>query len=362
MSETPLNDAAASETPTSETTQPQTTPRPTRSIPWMWIFTLALAALLLYLAFRGVDWGELLAIVQQGRLESLILAGLVMIVSYFLRSLRWRVLVNAEGGVPVAATFWGVWVGYMGNYFLPARAGEFLRSVMVARRVRLQFGFVLATTLTERIMDAGALVLIVLATISALPEIPAWLETGAQTMALLAVVGILGLMIAPHLEGLIRRILAWLPLPGRVGALLDDFTARFLLGIRALQNPGRAAIFLTMTVVVWGVDVVFAQQIAAAFGLALTVPQILLLIAALGLSSAAPSTPGYLGIYQFVSVAILTPFGYSEAQALVFIIALQAVTYILVVIFGLLGLWQLGTPGVRVGELLRQRTAATTDG
>jgi glycosyltransferase 2 family protein len=72
------------------------------------------------------------------------------------------------------------------------------------------------------------------------------------------------------------------------------------------------------------------------------------LIAALGLSSAAPSTPGYVGIYQFVAVTVLAPFGFARDEALAFILATQAVNvYAVVIVWGTLGLWSLGVRSLR---------------
>ena len=51
---------------------------------------------------------------------------------------------------------------------------------------------------------------------------------------------------------------------------------------------------------------------AAALGFDMPLRVAFLLIAALGLGSALPSTPGYVGIYQFVAVTVLTPFGFSR--------------------------------------------------
>ena len=39
----------------------------------------------------------------------------------------------------------------------------------------------------------------------------------------------------------------------------------------------------------------------------------------MGLASALPSTPGYVGIYQFVAVSVLTPFGFSRTDAIAYI-------------------------------------------
>ena len=50
----------------------------------------------------------------------------------------------------------------------------------------------------------------------------------------------------------------------------------------------------------------------------------MLLLTGMGLGSALPSTPGYVGIYQFVAVTVLTPFGISRDAALAYILVAQA--------------------------------------
>ncbi len=73
----------------------------------------------------------------------------------------------------------------------------------------------------------------------------------------------------------------------------------------------------------------------------LNLGQALILLAALGLSSAIPSTPGYVGVYQFVAVTILVPFGFLRSEALAYILISQVVGYLQYGFWGLLGLWQI---------------------
>ena len=49
--------------------------------------------------------------------------------------------------------------GYLGNNFLPARAGELVRTFLISRRSSLSKTYVLTTALSERLMDVIALVL-----------------------------------------------------------------------------------------------------------------------------------------------------------------------------------------------------------
>ncbi len=61
----------------------------------------------------------------------------------------------------------------------------------------------------------------------------------------------------------------------------------------------------------------------------------MLLLAGMGLGSALPSAPGYVGVYQFVAVEVLTPFGFTRDQALAFILVTQAAGYAVVLTWGL---------------------------
>jgi hypothetical protein len=103
--------------------------------------------------------------------------------------------------------------------------------------------------------------------------------------------------------------------------------------------------FALLTPVIWLADSVAFLLVGQAFGLHLALAQALVLIAALGLASAAPSTPGYVGIYQFVAVTVLAPFGFGRDDALAFILAAQAVIYLVVLVWGAIGLWVLGVRG-----------------
>jgi glycosyltransferase 2 family protein len=321
------------------------------------VIAIALAGVLLYLAFRGVDWAAMLHRLAQGQLDILALAFLTFTVSYCIRALRWRLLLSADRRIAPITVFWGIVVGYLGNNFLPARAGELIRSALLARKTGLSVSFVLATALVERVLDVVALVLIGFAAVATLAaDVPAWLVAATRVMAVLAVAGLAVFVAIPRLERPLQRLLTRLLGERELTAKLSTLLTQFLLGMRAFQHRSRGAGFAALTVVIWLGDSLALILVARAFDLTLTLPEALLLIAALGLASAAPSTPGYVGIYQFVAVTVLAPFGFSRDAALAYIIAAQAVIYAVVIVWGALGLWALG---FRRGEAASAVTHAT---
>src|SRR5207237_10543144 len=124
-------------------------------------------------------------------------------------------------------------------------------------------------------------------------------------------------------------------------AQVDGLVGKFLLGLRSFQDPGRAARFLGLTAVIWVIDTTAAVVCARSLDMTLQPAQAALLIAALGLSSAAPSTAGFVGVYQFVTVSVLALFGIGQGAALAFILVFQGLMYVVTIVWGLPGLWRL---------------------
>jgi glycosyltransferase 2 family protein len=213
--------------------------------------------------------------------------------------------------------------------------------VLIGQRGGVSKSFALATALTERLMDAILLVLICAVALLTLGSLPDWMGPTLRLMAAAGTVGAVGILLAPRLGGLSQAVIAKLPLREGLRAKLAKGAASFLLGAAALQHWGRMGLFLLFSSAIWTLDMLTALQTARAFELDLSPALALVLLAALGLSSALPSTPGYVGVYQFVAVSVLTPFGFSQSQALVYILAYQGINYAVICVWGLLGLYRL---------------------
>lgn len=308
---------------------------------WYLVVTLIFSTILLFFAFRGVDWTQMLMVLQRGRLDYLALACLALSVSYFMRGLRWRVLLSSEKLIAPTKVFWATMVGYMGNNLLPARAGELIRTVMLGRNANISKSFILGTIFIERGMDVVVLVLISTVIVMSLEGMPGWLIDASWIMMILGLVALIGMFLAPHIEGLLSKVLTWLLPAGDLCTWAMSLLQQFLQGMRAFQNIGRVLSFVSLTAVIWLIDALVAITVAWALSLFLTFPQALFLIAILAFASIVPSTPGYVGVYQLVAVTVLVPFGFTQSEALAYIIAYQVMAYVVVLIGGFLGLWQL---------------------
>jgi uncharacterized protein (TIRG00374 family) len=299
---------------------------------------IALAAVLLFYSLRGIEWHRVGQLIVHAHPGWMALALAFSTTTLFLRAVRWRVLLSAEASVSVPDVFWATSAGYFGNNFLPARAGELVRTYMVSAGYRLDLPFVLATALCERIADA--ITLVVIASIVLL-EMPAQSGAFAKTVpffAAMALVGAAAIVVLPLIGPTASRILQRLPLPH---ALRDRVVAIFdqgLRGLRAFHHVGRLSAFCGFTAAIWILDAIATTVTARALGLHIPLSVAFLLLAGLGLGSALPSTPGYVGIYQFVAVTVLTPFGLSRTDAIAYILVAQALSYVLIGVWGSIGI------------------------
>ena len=312
-------------------------PQRPRSRMIYWVIALVLAGVLLYYSLRGIEWGGVWTTLRRADAKLVALWLVFTTLGLFLRAVRWRVLLQGQGPVDVATAFWATAAGYFGNNFLPARAGELVRTMMVSSRCGLGKMFVLTTALSERLCDAIALVVISSVVLLTLPVRPGWFDRAARPFAIVGLAGALAIAVLPKLEGFWRYLLGLLPVPPPLRDKLRHAMEQILIGIRSFHDAGRLFRFLSLTMVIWFSDatgVIFgmkALEMSVSLGLAL------LLIAGLGLASALPSTPGYVGIYQFVAVSVLTPFGFTKTNAIAFILLAQAAQYVVITFWGLIG-------------------------
>ncbi|HUB81291.1 MAG TPA: lysylphosphatidylglycerol synthase transmembrane domain-containing protein [Bryobacteraceae bacterium] len=306
---------------------------------WTWLVAVPLAAFLLYWSLRGVDW-ELVWKTLSGARWGLIAEafGLVFL-SFFLRALRWRILLNAEETLPVGEVFCATMAGYMGNAFLPARAGEMVRTLVVSGRSSLSKTYVLTTALSERLMDVIALVLWSSLVLLGVRQKPEWMGAVARTMAIIALLGAVAIAVLPHTGGLCQSLLRRVPLPPALSHRVSALADQVLRGMRAFHNPARFFGFSGFTVAIWISDALGVMAWTHSVGLAVSFSTAILLLTGLGLGSGLPSTPGYIGIYQFVAVTVLAPFGISKSSALAFILLMQTGGYAATLALGLPSLY-----------------------
>lgn len=99
-----------------------------------YIVSVALAVILLFFSFRGVDWAAFREGLEECRWMWVVLAMLVSILSFVIRSERWRrLMLPIDSGIKPVTTYNAVCIGYLANFVFP-RIGEIVKCGVVSRR------------------------------------------------------------------------------------------------------------------------------------------------------------------------------------------------------------------------------------
>jgi uncharacterized protein (TIRG00374 family) len=266
---------------------------------------IVISSVCLWLAFRSVSMGQVWTAAAAISSRTILACFVLGSSTLFLRAVRWRILLEASEPLPLATAFAVNSAGQMGNMILPARLGDLFRATNLGR-AGLGTGFVLATVVAERVLDAGFLVLVSASALATFSDLPAWLTRSARLLAVAALAGLAVAVLLPRLEIRILKLIARVA-PYRAQPRLTRLTAQFLSGLRSFHHARRASGFLFWTVVVWGLDAGSIMVLAHGMGIALSPTDAALVLTSIALASVVPAAPGNLGVLQYVAVNVLVP-------------------------------------------------------
>jgi len=122
-----------------------------------YVLSFVLAGILVYFAFRGVDWAAFWSGLQQTRWGWVALFILFSALALVLREERWRSIIRPLDASAGRLDVWdSVNVGNLVNVVLPG-AGEFVRCGYVSHGRRLSYDKALGTVVCERACDLAAI-------------------------------------------------------------------------------------------------------------------------------------------------------------------------------------------------------------
>src|SRR5439155_11617866 len=129
-------------------------------------------------AVRNVDAGEAWAAFRSSDPWWLLPALAALVVTVFVRAVRWRFLFARETRPPLPAVAGALLVGYFFNNVLPARAGEAARVVALNRSTRTPRAEVVATVALDRAYDVASLLVLLFVGLPWFPHV-SWLRAAA---------------------------------------------------------------------------------------------------------------------------------------------------------------------------------------
>jgi hypothetical protein len=318
---------------------------------------LIISLALLVLVFYQTDPGKILQSLQQAQYIYLIPGLALYFAGVGVRAVRWHFLLRSIKPIPNGHLFRTVVIGYMANDILPARMGEIVRAYILGAQEQVSKATTLITIVVERIFDGLAMLTFIVVASYLLNFADESIAAKIRWVAILFVVAILGLAILagmPHrAERLADFFLRRLP-----SATLRDRATRLshslLEGLGVLRSPIDSFAVFALSLLAWLFETTMYLVIALGFNIALPFPVFLLACAFANLVTIAPSTPGYIGVFDAPIVYTLTLFGIDQNLATSYTLILHAALVLPVTLLGFYYLW-------RAGLSLTQMTRAQSE-
>ena len=316
--------------------------------------SLVLMVVLLAIFLWNVDFEEVGRSLASADLRMLVAASAAALLAYWMRVLRWQFILLPVGRVRHSSVLLTTAVGYAALSLLPARMGDLIRPLLLARRERIPVSASLASILTERVFDLWSVVLFFLVFIVWPPAMPDLDEQARRSLDVLSLSGYVvgaGLLVGTLvLLGLFRyqerfvelltRPVAWIKVSWRQP--VANFLNHFLDVLRVLERPRDHLITTAASIIIWYVIClqVGFTLLAFDFDLPLRAAYLIVTMAVIGL--AVPTAGGIGGFHKATQVGMTLFFGIGLNQATGIAIAYHAICFLPITIIGLLCLPLLG--------------------
>ncbi len=311
--------------------------------PWRVIRVLSgivITAAFLVLIILSVDLGAMFAAFGDLALPWLLVALLLLTADYGLRVVRWWWMLRALGSeLPVAACVWPYLSSIAVNNLLPFRAGDALRTFGFRRQLQSPATRILGTLVVERLLDMTMLLPLFFVGLAAAPPdgIPRAVTASAIWLATaLALTLVLLLALAPRLPALViwvarQREFAERGWSERLQRWGNSFVETFGL----LRRATDLFLLLALSMAIWLLEAGVFAAVVIGFDATIAPLGALFAMASGTLSTLIPSSPGYIGTFDYFTLMALAVVGIPESTAAAAALTIHAVLWVPLTALGL---------------------------
>ncbi len=309
-----------------------------------WLGILS-SAVFLYLAIRNIPLPDLITSLADVDLAWLAIAFAFQVFALITRALRWTFILELEGSFTEA--FHSQNIGYLFNNIFPFRIGELARIITLSNRCGISFVRVATSVVLERFLDV---ITVVLGLLFVLPRlrIPVQFIPISTTLAWFVLIAFVAFVLFVRYSHIVDRFIHRFLLRTRSGARerILKLWSQVVEGVKIFSNTKNSLRLSGWFLFSWLLSVFMFWCTMRAFVPDPTLIEAIFTVGILTLSLIVPSSPGYLGVFQFVGQqSLVIPFGSKYSQVTAFAIALvfHLIFYGTTSILGIIGIGRLST-------------------
>ncbi len=321
-----------------------------------WVGVIVSLALLAFVLYQ-TDPAKILNSLQQAEYGYLLPALVLYFIGVAVRAVRWHFLLRPIKPIAFGSLFRAVVIGYMANDILPARMGEIVRAYVLGQQENVSKAATLVTIVVERVFDGLTMLTFIVAASFMLHLSDETLAGRLRLVGIVFIAAIAGLAILAGMPGQTQRLadffLRRLP-SASLRARATGLTHSLLEGLGALRSPVDSLAVYLLSIAAWLCETGMYALIAIGFHISLPFSVFLLAAAFANLVTIAPSTPGYVGVFDWPIVYVLTLFGVDPSLATAYTAVLHAALYLPVTLLGLYYAWR---AGLSLTQMAREQPA-----
>ncbi|PPD54710.1 MAG: hypothetical protein CTY12_02590 [Methylotenera sp.] len=278
---------------------------------------LIVGGIFLYFAQRQIELKDVGNLLSTSNVYFVVALCVSLSVVQLLRSERWLRTFTRVLELKRCPIYRAFLLGNAANSFLPGRAGDLIRATIIKQEhVDIGFGQAVGTVAVEKVADLFVILLLLLILIVTTP-LPDWVKNSAITggLLLLSVIPILIVTRWVQLSLLQRakskNIIALDTIFHRIGRMLKGFIEAFYI---LTHGNGVGWIFM-LSLLIWSLEIISVFLGCHALGLDISFAAGVLTVVMLSFGTMLPAAPGFVGTYQWLTVASLGIFGIGETSA-----------------------------------------------
>lgn len=311
-----------------------------------------------WLFARKIEWSSLGEAFREAKYIYIFPTVIILFIAHYIRAIRWEVLLSPIKRVSVLNLFSANMIGFMANNVLPARLGEVIRPIMIARKEKIKVSTSLATVAIERVFDILGVIVIASLLFCFLPSDN---ETNSQAVilqlkkwsAIMAFLGICAittlflLSLYPKRAGAVFEKLLFV-FPHHLRDKLVNMLHSFISGLQVFDHKTKLLWAGALSIVIWLLNAASIYVLCYSFDIGLSFAGSCFVAVCLALAVALPQAPGFIGVFHIATQKSLDVFGIDLSSAQSFAILLWAINFVPITITGLLFLWR---EGISFGEM-----------
>jgi len=304
---------------------------------------IMVSLLFLYLALENVDIRVVAASFRNIDFRYLALCIVCQFASLFCRSYLWKNILSFEKDVRYRHSFEALLIGYMGNNVLPFRMGEAMRAYAMGKKEGISRTLSFASIILERLIDLFTLLLFFL-TLVLLMKLEEWIILSGIVVFAFLILAILFLYaVASDFLSLPSALykIAIRYIPEQLTGTVERIAGSFVKGIKLIRSLQQALWLVFLALMAWILWTAILYFGLKAFHLNLPMTATLLLSVVVNIGVMVPSSPGFIGVFQYLCIISLSVFSVSKEVALSFSFLVHSIQYIPTTLLGWLFLTQM---------------------